>query len=883
MTVQTGERLVVPLLINFAIGGGMVLIFSFFRLRAPWCYVPRMDPEKRKGNASFEPIAPRKPSPSLWGWVMDTLRVTDQEVFDTAGLDALMLQKFYRTATLFFGIATILSIGLLLPINFYGDNIQFDNSANSTNATGDQLDLLTMTNIKKKSSFLWAHWVVLFLLTGLFMRLMYIDLLSYASYRHQFLRIAFKQGLLNTLMIRDIPNRYSSNTTTWRDFCQKLYPESFIHAELVKDSKDIDKLATKRETLQQKLERANWDLDHAAPPKGQGAPKRPQHRPKLCGKEKVDSIDFYTKELAETNEKLLADGKKYDEEKPWRAGFLTLSSPLHVVASSRIPLTTRPQAFVTEMAPEWRDVFWPNLKVQWYERTVREFVIAGVTVLLVCFYAIPLGAIAISIPLINEHLNLPKAVAGFVGGYLPTLVIPIFLALLPMVCNFLSTQEGLPANSRIALGTMSKYYYFQIFNVFLVLILASSLFDIIDEVNQGPGHIFTLLGQRVPAVSTTFINYMLLKGVSGHGIQSARLGPLIVGWIKKKFLAKTEQEIAAAENPGPFDYASTVPGDLLMWTIGAAYAGISSLLPPFAFVYFSTGFLVNRYQLLYVNVGTFESAGSFTAFVFTRAVVGLCIGQFSMAAMFGLKEAPIQAALALVLIAVTIFYYYWIVGPVFDRAANLPIEALQTEDLAPARRVPPLNERYIPKGMRTMAEVNEECEDSQTRFILPPKQQPDSAIEMEGSAIEMDDLEERKEDVRLHRPPNSSASPSINTINTTVNSTIPTRTGRRSEAKSSDKLPPSPHNHTSTASSTNRQLPTLTNLNDERARRDGWGGDEERRQEERRIEVAAERARDEGRDGGRDGRDGGRDGGRRGRNEAEAKQQEHDEAADGAE
>lgn len=53
-------------------------------------------------------------------------------------------------------------------------------------------------------------------------------------------------------------------------------------------------------------------------------------------------------------------------------------------------------------------------------------------------------------------------IAGFVSGFLPGLVLKLFLALLPLLLRTMSTFEGHPSVSTIVKETCVKMYYFQL-------------------------------------------------------------------------------------------------------------------------------------------------------------------------------------------------------------------------------------------------------------------------------------------------------------------------------------------------------------------------------------------------------------------------------------
>lgn len=73
-----------------------------------------------------------------------------------------------------------------------------------------------------------------------------------------------------------------------------------------------------------------------------------------------------------------------------------------------------------------------------------------------------------------------------------------------------------------------------------------------------------LFPARALQSSNFFINYVMLLAFGAWGAALLRLVPLILVWIKLKWLAKTPREREDAMNPGAFGYAVAYATDLLV-------------------------------------------------------------------------------------------------------------------------------------------------------------------------------------------------------------------------------------------------------------------------------------------------------------------------------
>ena len=138
---------------------------------------------------------------------------------------------------------------------------------------------------------------------------------------------------------------------------------------------------------------------------------------------------------------------------------------------------------------------------------------------MILFYMIPIGFISAIISLNNLVNKLPflkpivdiPAVNAILQAFLPQLVLVIFLFLLPRLLLKLSTLEGIPAQSHIDRAAAGKFFYFNVFNVFLGVTIAGSLFTSLKQILSDPTSIVSLLSKSLPGQATFFISFVALK------------------------------------------------------------------------------------------------------------------------------------------------------------------------------------------------------------------------------------------------------------------------------------------------------------------------------------------------------------------------------------
>ena len=81
------DAFLVSLGINVVIGGSVLVGFSMLRNKFATVYSPRL----------LLLDLPTNPLPkSFCGWIPKVLKVTDEEIFESVGIDSLMFLRFFR-------------------------------------------------------------------------------------------------------------------------------------------------------------------------------------------------------------------------------------------------------------------------------------------------------------------------------------------------------------------------------------------------------------------------------------------------------------------------------------------------------------------------------------------------------------------------------------------------------------------------------------------------------------------------------------------------------------------------------------------------------------------------------------------------------------------
>ena len=120
-----------------------------------------------------------------------------------------------------------------------------------------------------------------------------------------------------------------------------------------------------------------------------------------------------------------------------------------------------------ETAPE--DVVWGNMQLVWWQRLVRIYSINAAIGAFIVFYAIPTAFVgSISnityltnlLPWLNFIYKLPSQLLGVITGLLPSVMLTLWLAILPFILRFACTWQGHPTRTVIELSVQTMYFAF---------------------------------------------------------------------------------------------------------------------------------------------------------------------------------------------------------------------------------------------------------------------------------------------------------------------------------------------------------------------------------------------------------------------------------------
>ncbi|KAL5794670.1 hypothetical protein ACOSP7_003264 [Xanthoceras sorbifolium] len=627
-------------------------------------------------------------------WMPQAMRMSESDIINHAGLDSAVFLRIYILGLKIFVPMTILALLILIPVNVSSGTLYFLRKE----LVVSDIDKLSISNVRPESLRFFVHIGLEYLFTIWICYLLYKEYDIVASMRLHFLVAQPRRAEQFTVVVRNVPHITGhSFSDTVDDFFQRNHPDHYLCHQAVYNANKFAKLARKRERLQ------NW-LDYNQLKFERHPEKRPNTKTGFLGLwgEKVDSIDYYKHQIKEFDKRMSLERQKIikDPKSILPVSFVSFKTRWGAAVCAQTQQSKNPTLWLTNWAPEPRDVYWRNLAIPFVSLTIRKLIISLSVFALVFFYMIPIAFVQSLAnleglervaPFLRPVIEL-KFIKSFLQGFLPGLALKCFLYILPTILMIMSKIEGHIALSNLERRTSAKYYYFMLVNVFLGSIITGTAFEQLHSfLHQSPTQIPRTIGVSIPMKATFFITYIMIDGWAGIASEILRLKPLVIFHLKNMFLVKTERDKVRAMNPGSVDFPETLPTLQLYFLLGIVYAVVTPILLPFILVFFAFAYLVYRHQIINVYNQHYESAGAFWPHVHSRIMASLLISQLVLLGLLSTKKAANSTPLLTVLPILTLAFHKYCKHRFEPAFRKYPLEEAMAKDIMEQTTEPDLN------------------------------------------------------------------------------------------------------------------------------------------------------------------------------------------------
>ncbi|KAG7159503.1 calcium permeable stress-gated cation channel 1-like isoform X2 [Homarus americanus] len=537
----------------------------------------------------------------LFSWILALFKIKDEQILTKSGRDAISYLSFQRHIIVYMMIVCVISIVIVLPINFQGT------------LAGDEKEFghTTLANLSPRSRLMWVHVTLAFLFLPL-------GILFTRRFSKKLELREVTTSVSRTLMITRVPRRSCHKDTILKHF-QEAYPEIEVHdVQFAYDIRSLIAYDKEREVAlnaklfcEAYLKETNRRLD-----------MRPYRCGVICGCcdifgcPTVDAIEYYAEEEARLsnhveNEKVKAmqrpTGVAYvtfdsiENAKKVMLDHKTKCDCLKIPPTSSVSVELKPHNWIIRVAPAPEDIYWGNLSVtnrHWWLKAVLLNLILFVVLFFLTTPFVLINVLDI-IPLSGKLHNLSPVLSEF----FPTLFIWIIAALMPVIVSYSDQFMSHWTRSSENHSIMRKTF---IFLLFMVIILPSlgltSIKGLAESLFRQSSNNETIRWECIflPDNGAFFVNYVITSAFIGTSLELIRFPELFM-YIMRLTLTRSEAETASVRRAILYEFPFGVQYAwmLLNFALTIIYSVSCPLITPFGTLYMVFKHLVDKYNIYF--------------------------------------------------------------------------------------------------------------------------------------------------------------------------------------------------------------------------------------------------------------------------------------------
>ncbi|XP_020219977.1 CSC1-like protein At1g69450 isoform X3 [Cajanus cajan] len=498
---------------------------------------------------------------------------------------------------------------------------------------------------------LWVHFSAVYIVTGFICIQLFYEYKYISSRRISYFYSSKPQPHHFTILVRSIPTSSSSSISdSVGSFFNELYPSTYLSHVVVRRTSKIRSLLNDAKKLYKTVTQLRSD------------PTQQKHRRSfssgLFGR-KNSVIEHYEKKLENIEENVrLKQSEASLAGEEARAAFVFFKSRFGAATAVHLQQSVNPTHWITELAPEPSDVYWPFFSESFMRRWISKLVVVFVCILFTILFLIPvvivqgltnLSQLEVLFPFLTSILTI-KFVSQIVTGYLPSLILQLFLKLVPPAMEFLSSIQGYISHSDIEMSASRKVLWFTIWNVFFATVFSGSILSVLRALLD-PKNIPGKLAVAVPAQASFFITYVVTQGWTSVSSELFRVIPFIFSLITRPFTS-TDDDFEVPSAP----YHKDIPRVLFFGLLGITYFFLAPLILPFLLAYFCLAYIIFRNQFINVYAPKYDTAGKFWPIVHNSMIFSLVLMHIIAVGIFALKKLSLASSLTIPLPLLTLIF-----------------------------------------------------------------------------------------------------------------------------------------------------------------------------------------------------------------------------------
>ncbi|KAG6396079.1 hypothetical protein SASPL_142218 [Salvia splendens] len=430
-------------------------------------YLPRLVAE---GNLREGNVFGLRKCLSSFSWVKRAWEATEAELLENSGLDAVVFMRIFVFELRVFQIATIIGIFILLPFNYMGNQLDID----FTDLANKSLETFSISNVDDGSNRLWIHFTAVYIFTAVVCYLLYSEYDDIAALRISSFYSSKPQPKQFTVLVRSIP---VTSEKTFSDsvgsFFSECYPSTYLSHLVIHRTDKLKGLINKADKVYKGLVHLKSEVSAQKIFNGDGCFG-------IFG-QNSEHVDQYDKDVEDMERNMSAEQFSLTGEAV-PAAFVSFKSRFSAAIVSHLQQGVNPTDWQTEPAPDPQDVYWPFFSASFITRWMCSVIVIFACLIITILFLVPvfiaqgltnLTQLETMLPFLSGILRM-KIVTQVVTGYLPSLILEIFLVLVPPVMIVLSSMQGHVALSQIEKSACIKMLWFTIWNIFFANVLSGS-------------------------------------------------------------------------------------------------------------------------------------------------------------------------------------------------------------------------------------------------------------------------------------------------------------------------------------------------------------------------------------------------------------------------
>ncbi|XP_058221356.1 CSC1-like protein RXW8 isoform X1 [Rhododendron vialii] len=588
---------------------------------------------KGRDHFSFDRFVP---SPR---WIVKAWEASEEEILACGGLDAVVFLRIVVCSRRIFSIAAVICIPFVLPLNYFGKEMRH------RHIPSESLDVFTIGNVKEGSKWLWAHCLALYVISCSACVLLYFEYKHITKMRLEHIVGSSLNPSYFTILVRAIPSSAEEScSNSVKNFFTRYHASSYLSHQMVYRSGTVQKLMDDASKMIKCTSTEQFGLYL----KGCG----------LCG-----GAAHSFKVLSSEPESVRSGNEMVNPElrdKECAAALVFFKTRYAALVASQVLQSANPMSWVTDLAPEPHDVYWKNLSIPYRQLWVRRIATLLASIGFMILFILPVTFVQGLLHLEQLQRRFPflrgvlksKFMVRLITGYLPSVVLMLFLYAVPPTMMMFSTIEGPISRSGRKKSASVKVLYFLIWNVFFVYVSSAKVLERLGLFSS-PKDMTAQLATAVPGQATFFMTYVLTSGWASLASEIMQPYALLCNFVYKYILRKKDEP---SNGTLSFPYHTEIPRVLLFGFLGFTYSLMAPLILPFLLVYFFLASLVYRNQILNVYVTNYQSGGQFWPIMHNTTIFSLVLTQVIAIGVFGLKRSTVAAAFTVPLIIFTLLF-----------------------------------------------------------------------------------------------------------------------------------------------------------------------------------------------------------------------------------